>query len=1323
MRRVFPSPFLVIGVGRFGLALLERMGDDWAWLRQSEADPSVKNQRLLWVHASDETEEPWRARERTVASVVSEVGEGDLPSLALDFAILRSLGLIRHHDGTYQVAWPKDAGPPMEDPAASEGTKELRRRRFFDWLSLSPDPLIAVERLRRSLERHHELDLFVTPILNRGRQGHSPGILITVIARCHALAEGRDPSPWDWLGRDLGELGGGRIALERAWLEKNRCDELRGFAPEPLPGWQAFDVDPQEDRPPAPEGLSILLPAVFVPNEGDLATQLDPRRFLEVDWELSGWAAEPSGVLRIMPSPATPFRLGLFDHSPPESMPPEQIFEARLRELSRLVYQGLVRLWVDLQRDRGDELEPPPEGERRQDPMDTALRQSLELLGELLVRPLVAMTDGDLPAKEASNEEDRRWDELPARPSRFLSSLSMGFDPLSPTSTGGDLEGRLFELGGSVPHSPSARKEDLLFREVAFLSSEIKCENLWPDERRSASCLEMRRLLNGIVRSLYDFEFLSEYRNRPTRHPPRLTVFVVGDMGEPFTRAEMREVLREVHAELLRSFGPIFESYLEGFNRCLSIVPILWMPHPADPFSGAESGLRRIEESAIIDRVHTIRRWVESILPASRRRIDQIYVNGRVTDNAVIGLRAAVRQTRDFISFQTRNDLGSDDWLRRAATGSGTSDLFSSFSCYEIDFPGERCRDYLANLLARSCLARIRSGWTVSEESRPLPWIAPPAVGDLIGEAQGDLDRITREAGDSMSRRVMGRLAIERATTTSAMLAAFDERFRDLLRQEIGTRWADLIRRRGRIDDLLSELRQKIGADLADTLRSVREHSDRAVGECLERGGLPAAHAAFDQLRAETSAELGRQESQRVAAADLCLRHGIPSLESIELARQEVLAAARDKPDLPPLQFGLVLWGLLSFVVGAPIARALGGFLAASPLGVVPAWVLVRFPGVFGFVLLTAPACWLAERHLGRTLARVRDRISSFARHVRELYLDSELPLERESASSIRSFFMARLGLTGALAAREFSLRVHERSLLDQQLANRLTRSIEVQARRLAHLVEDLGARPAAESERDARPHDDLGRLFDTRSGEAVERLVDPAALADYFERSVGIDNDADATSVVADFLAGAGGLSAWRRSASLADTGKILSACRHRFDDLVDAPLCDHETFAAQAGARLLEFVSRRYPNIGFGAKFLGYEGLDPDGVQLAADAALILDRSLRIPFEDARKEEAEASVPAALSILEVNVRPDAAYLMSLVQGIRSHSVRNLKRFESFHDRLHMPDDRTFPLSQEEERGRPVNHLSGFDAIGTRLREQIRELESAATPAPGEPG
>jgi hypothetical protein len=127
----------------------------------------------------------------------------------------------------------------------------------------------------------------------------------------------------------------------------------------------------------------------------------------------------------------------------------------------------------------------------------------------------------------------------------------------------------------------------------------------------------------------------------------------------------------------------------------------------------------------------------------------------------------------------------------------------------------------------------------------------------------------------------------------------------------------------------------------------------------------------------------------------------------------------------------------------------------------------------------------------------------------------------------------------------------------------------------------------------------------------------------------------------------------------------------------------------------------------MGFGAKFIGYEGLDPDGVHVSACASLVLAPGLAPLFERARHQEGAPPTTETLQVVTAQVRPNSAFMLSLVQGIRAHSVRNLRRFESFHDRVHMPDDRTFPLAQEEEHGTPatINHLSGHRDLGERLR------------------
>ncbi|HEX3128825.1 MAG TPA: hypothetical protein VH394_15950 [Thermoanaerobaculia bacterium] len=1256
MPRTYPSPTLVAGVGRFGLATLERLGADWMGLRLAGggSDPSLRNLRLLWVRPEPEVdEEAWRRPERKAAALALATGEGDLPSLALDLAVLRTLGLVRYRDGSYQVAVPRDSGVVE----VGEGRQRVRRRRWFEWWSLSPDPIAAVERLRRLAERHNELDLFTTPILNRLRQGHSPRLLIAVIGRCRALAQGRDPSPWP-----LDE-------------ESNDNEELDGFAPDPLPGWR--------------DGAAPVAPAPFVPGPADIRSPFDARRLLAVDWENSGWASESDGHVRFEPVPASPFRLGLFDHDAAER--PERIdglLESRLRELAEHVRRGLLRLWVDLQRDRVEELDPNLEHRQGQEEMDTALRQSLEVLGELLVRHLVDGEEAPSPVRPPEPPEDT---ELPGEPSPFLSGLFLDEDD----DGTGALEERLAELGLGASDLRSAEPVPVM-RTVALtpLTGE-------EGEGRPGGLLDLRKVLNEEARRLYDFTFLSEYRaDHPTRRPPRLTVYVVADMGEPFARATVREILREIHAELMRALSPIFELYHEGFNRCLSVVPILWMPHPADPYAGAAPAATRCEEAAIIDAVHGVRRWVESVLPASRRRVSQIFVNGRVTDNSVLRQSDAVRQTRDFLSLLSRNEPGRDEWLRRASTGPGGDDLFSSFACYEIDFPAERCREYLANRLAREALGRLRRGWQAALPSRLDPGeVLPPEPRALMEEGRAELERLTAEAGAGMAGQVTGRLGVDRETTAREILDAFDTGFERTLQKGIHERWSELTRGRGRVDDVVDRLRRDTSALLPMALSLVQAHGDRLIEEDAGHGGLPAAQEGFERLRAETRDGLLERETERRHCEDLCRRHRIPEVEPVRSARRAVVAAAERKPDLRPLQLGFALVLAMSPVLGAPLSEIVA-YLRD------PGWLATafgRFDWLIGGAAVAALAGWLLLRHLDRRVRAVRAAIESLALAVRRLFTGTGEPPEREDRASVRSFFESRLRLTSALATRGYALRVHERAVADAGLGHRLARSLEVQHHALTQNAEDLGVRPAGEG----LDRDDLRGLF----AGPDESLIDPARLHEYFERRVG--SGEGIVQLIPDLLRAAGGLSGWRREACLTDRETLLRFGRERFEGVVGQPIAEQDLFADEAGERLCRFVARCYPNLGFGAKFLGYEGLDPDGVHVSAAASLVAAPALERVYQAARSRPGAAPTTDTMGVVKAQVRPNAAWMVSLVQGIRAHSVRNLRRFESFHDRVHMPDDRTFPLAQEEELGpAPLNHLSGYSGLGPRLRKSFAEDE-----------
>jgi hypothetical protein len=170
----------------------------------------------------------------------------------------------------------------------------------------------------------------------------------------------------------------------------------------------------------------------------------------------------------------------------------------------------------------------------------------------------------------------------------------------------------------------------------------------------------------------------------------------------------------------------------------------------------------------------------------------------------------------------------------------------------------------------------------------------------------------------------------------------------------------------------------------------------------------------------------------------------------------------------------------------------------------------------------------------------------------------------------------------------------------------------------------------------------------------------------------------------VPDFLDAAGGLREWRKHACLAEEEAVMEYGRTFFSQVASEPITKLDFFSEAAGRHLQNFVGRNYSNFGFGAKFSGYEGLDPDGVRLVANTALVADRPMLQAYEQAeeREEQGEQSSTSAsrprsrtLDKVACSVRPNAAYMLSLVQGVRAHSVHNLKRFESFHDRVTAPN------------------------------------------------
>lgn len=1397
MRQVYPAPNIVIGVGRFGLAVLERLGDDWMGLEMSGADASIKNLRLVAIRAVLAAAEPvpaaasagavesapgdgdgggWRTAEGPGAQVARHLGDGDLPTRALDFAVLRSLGLVRYRDGTYQVGVPRDDGVVEVEEEGTGGTggghQVVRRRRFFRWTDLSPDPIVAAEKLRLVTERDRGVDLFLAPLLHRIRRGLSPRILLATIGRWVALSEGRDPSPWPWLrrmpgGKEVAEEGLLLLGLTRQRVEEACCSDpdarrqraLREavrradrhfhqrLEPPLLRGrdrWSRWRDWSEGKRGAGP--LELVIPRFFVPREGDPEAPLDAMEFLAQDWQAAGWARDQRhrDDRIFLALETTPFRLGLFDHDGRSARSRSGVdLDQRLKLLGDHVHQGLLRLWVDLQRVRAAEGEPGTVRER--DSLASTLQQSLELLGELVVRPIATRRGGEGSPRPGSRVER----ELPHEPSHFLSSLVVeeraDDDPVHHL-----LLSRLLELGLAEPEELKRFRHPLL-AEVELTPEDIEhrpepevtgriasgagkersvgrtepvagggeAEDGGAEDRGPVTGLQgLRRRLNEQVRQLFDFQLLAGYRKRPTRQPPRLSIFVVGDMSEPFTRASLRPILREIHAEVLRAFTPIFQSFREGFDRSLCVTPILWMPHPADPFKGEPAACARCEEAAIIDTVHGIRHWVECVLPPGRRFIPQIFINSRVTDMSTLTLRDALRETRDFLTFQMRSDLAADPWLRRTSAGSGQSDLFASFSCYEIDFPALRCREYVANRLGRELLEELQASKARAGKGRELPKaetsFGPPAIDDLVRAARATVLQETEAAAKEEKQFVRSRLTIAETTRAAEIIGRFDEAFRTEIQTRVLGHWDRLTGTLGQVDTAVDGLRIQVAkgpkVGLQQRMQELRRLADRTIEEQALEGGLSRALGALHHLRREAGDLFRKREEERRKREDLAIRHLIPSFGGLESAREQVVQAGRAKPDGDPLRLGYLLSGLLALALGAPVSQAVAYLLDLHLHGGLAEALLGPLGYLTGGLFLFLPAWGLLRWHLRRRTRQVQKAVDHLSEQAARLLRGTGAALAHEPPSSVRSFLESCLELTAAVAGRGFALRILERTVADAHLGDRLMRSVGVQLHRLIRRAEDLGVRTTLEATTD---DEDLTYLLQGHGARRAERLITAGSLHRYYRRYVRDDDHLRAA--LPDFLGAAGGIEHWRRQACLADTERILGHGRECFASLAEELVSDQHFFNTEVGQRLLEFVARCYSNIGFGAEFRGYEGLDPDGVQVIADATLVVHPELAPVYRQARDRETEEVREArgaderrrerirttkTMDLQEAHIRPNAVYMLSLVQGIRVHSVRNLRRFESFHDRIQMPDDRAFPLTPETPKDRgnlPLNSLTAF--------------------------
>ena len=1384
LARGYPAPALVVGVGRLGLRVLEQLASDWALSSDAGDDPSVGNLRLIHVRAGHEDDGgAWAddERERRTHRLARALGASDLPTLAVDFALLRSLGLVRFYQGNYEVAVPQTGDlyqrpvTSSADARSAEHAIEVFRRRFFVWERLGADPIGAVERLAVARESHASLELFISPLLGRIRLGSMPRAIVSSILRMRAYRDGRDPTPWadryaKSVPRGDGELmrepsplselfgveqvaGAARDDAEEAHSIRIPADAghlfeeheaWRGSLPLPerpggalqnlldnldrdlvkldaelrRPDVSAVDRTgllrkQQERRTDALLGIANLgknvaslvftAPSLFAPDPafqrqaGTGSERAAPRGGLLVDarWVASYLAADMTGgrgttAYRIFPTSL--FRLGMFDYDDTPRADGEAWqgrFAERLRELSEYVEAGLIRLWSDLERDPGVDLREVA-GATEYDQKHEAVLQTLALLGEVFVRPLLADEGDHDRARQLSTSpsaaSNARGLTSSDAPSPWLARLEH-----QPTSAGEQernlLAARLRALG--IPAESSEEKAervllagvvlrhaDLEFAEVESIDDDIKGRAEGVD---GSGLLQLREKLNVAYRLLYAEEFLVRSKALTT---PRLTVAVVGDIAEPFVRKTIRTVLREANGELRRSLGPIFSSERGGAEAFVSILPILWAPHPPDASTDLRLEERAREEASIHECIHGLRRWIEAI-PRRQRSLRQIYFNDRVTDNAILSDQALVEQTSAFLSLVLRNPIDEDPMLRMVHAGSNGASAFASFACRQLDFPERRARDFLAIQFARAALRHLSRD--PGCDTKPIAFQhGPLPANDVSSDAKLELSKLTSARGDGVAA-IPGRdVNFSREVEPGELASSFGERLDANVAEGIASAWREIVSPNGAMDGLVERLRARVLADARDKLGRFRRGADDILRESSVDAGVQQAQVDLQTLARSARTTLDKVTGELGEAEANCRANGVPRTDDLKAVRESVQTLALAKPAWAPIERGVALLGGLGLLLGGPIFWAIASALNLHVKPAVLEGVIFHGGPFFAGALVATLAYVLLGRYVDAHLAAIKKTLDGYVNAVRDKVTGK--------TGSVGSFLDARLGLTTNVARRAHADILRNQADVDARNAVRLQQSVDVQLRALERRLEQLGVRFPSST---AGAKDDVSRLFVGQSGTGPEPLIAPTRVAAYFEESFGTSAawHEYATSVVN----GAGHFERWREAAPLSDTREVIDVGRRQFDKFLCAPVMGYAidgAFRREATKRVVEFVSARAAHLGFGADFDGLEGLDIDNNVLIKRDMLIVSRACA---RDIDLEEELARVGHVVRIHEADVRANSVWLLNLANGLSARIIRTLHRYESPLDRPTIMPSEAFPFAMEFIAGdrEPINVLS----------------------------
>lgn len=1355
----FPTATFVVGLGDLGGDILHQLAERWTWVATDDpSDPTLGHLSLLHLH-SDDGDAGWEQDEAFEKRMAAEEGSGEDPELALNFLILRTLGLIRVHDGCWQIACPVDdgsvrlesldaedvergdacsdsGGPAPALPGGEkrksdmlsssewndvvkamslyvepldlkgEGSEErvwqaqharggvfaghrVFRRRYFKWLHLAQDPLVAARNVVSKMRGDGSLAQFIEPLLARVRVGSSPQILLHALRRRRAWEVGRDPSPWRWLSRQ---------------------EDLRTFSAAMARYDKLVFGESYGER-------QAKTPPLFQYHDGDVHCPIEPWVLLSLDWASPGWTfmsgVEQREVFR--PLPNSPFAFGFFDYDDRREAPLNgHVFDAdawnehtalRMKELAEQARCGLVRLWGDLTRQRrlGDR---ETDDEKIGDTGRAAtLRQSLELLGEFVVRPVVNGPAPEallnLPAPETKKGERKVWSLDLTIPTSETERASMSL-----------LDERLRELG--INASSKRAAAPTIFRKIDVHRNSFTSEIALGET-------ETRAWVNREVRRVFEEERLGRLPRLPGDMPIYARVFIVGDLGEAMVRRLAQPVVRCIHAELRRSVYPIFDGRFDGHTRPLTVNPYFSMPHPADTtaekmiageqeqnatlFNEFSPQTRTVRERVIVDALHGLRRWME-LVPEKERLGFELLVSGRVTDRAVMTRDDAIEEMRAFIWMNARNVVADDDLLNRILTNQN-SDILSTVAFRELSFPAERARSWLSNRTSRALLRTFTEhvekrdeGIAVAEDEGADVWRLPTstrgeslkrtgdeaAVGALASALEANSAGCAQLA-DSISKSIKS-LDVPWAADAEYLLEKdFAPSQREvLIEQPILNRRRDWVRDRGVFDTHMTEVRRRSARQLSEGRREVVRIADRLVAE--ERG-LLYMKAGFENLRRKALDYVSDSQDTRVKAEARVMKHRRPDPRAMtDAAWKDLEEAIKKKPDQKPLLLGAVsasiaMTHVLNALVSVWVARLLVNWASSSTDPLNPPWLMERVIELLLFSVIGIGA-WRLRRH---TLQKAADRIKEARDEVAKAAV---LAVSGEHTHSLAPFFEARLRHRWEVARQGHAQFTWNRVGYDYRMAERIGDAAATRLRLLTAEVEGYGVRVKRGD--GGKDMDEPSRLFRTRVGTGRSWLVSPETVDAWYKQRTHDEADNDLRQQLDRYFEQHRPFARWREEAPFGDNS-LSAFSRGAWEDLVgEAVISDDAIFRAEAQKNIGAFVARHFGSMGYGVKFRGYEGFDEDGID-DSELRLLVPESFRIELESTLSGGYGAAELLQLSddrrsMLErveksfVELRPNAIFLMMVALGVRERSFRNIQRYDSFYERKQLPESERFPFS-----------------------------------------